>query len=129
MHIATATLVVPTYAEGIDFYVGAVGLDLLADDDQGGGKRWVLVGGTGLSLLLAQAADDRQRARIGDQTGGRVAFFLHTEDFAADHARMSAAGVCFLEEPRHEVYGTVAVFTDPWGTTWDLIQPATQNVT
>lgn len=75
-------------------------------------------------MLLARAADDRQRARVGDQTGGRVAFLLHTDDVAGDHARMTAAGVRFLEEPRHEVHGTVAVSTDPWGTTRDLLQPA-----
>ena len=78
-------------------------------------------GGTG--LLLARAVGE-QAERIGDQAGGRVFLFLHTDDFAGDHARMSAAGVRFLEPPRHEAYGTVAVFEDLYGTKWDLIQPA-----
>lgn len=73
-------------------------------------------------FLLAQAANDTQRAAIGNQTGGRVSFFLKTDDFARDHAAMRAAGVRFLEEPRHEVYGTVAVFADPYGNSFDLIQ-------
>ncbi|NEC51633.1 VOC family protein, partial [Actinospica acidiphila] len=75
-------------------------------------------------LLLARAAGEEQRARVGDQTGGRVGFFLHTDDFARDHARMTAAGVTFLEEPRHEPYGSVAVFQDLYGNRWDLLQPA-----
>ena len=79
-------------------------------------------GGEGAALLLAQAANDEQRAAIGNQTGGRVGFFLKTDDFARDHAAMIAKGVRFLEQPRHEVYGTVAVFADPYGNTWDLIQ-------
>ena len=79
-------------------------------------------GEAGTGLLLARAKDEDQRARIGDQTGGRVGFFLHTDDFARDHARMSAAGVNFLEEPRHEPYGSVAVFEDLYGNRWDLIE-------
>ena len=74
-------------------------------------------------LLLAKAVGDVQAARIGDQTGGRVGFFLHTDDFDGDHARMSAAGVKFLEAPRREVYATVAVFEDLYGNRWDLLQP------
>ncbi len=76
----------------------------------------------GARLLLAKASDPAQAARIGDQTGGRVAFFLETDDFDRDHARMTAAGVTFLEEPRREPYGTVAVFRDLYGNTWDLIE-------
>jgi hypothetical protein len=79
-------------------------------------------GGTG--LLLAVATSDEQRARVGDQAGGRVFLFLHTEDLAADHARMTGAGVHFREAPRHEAYGVVAVFEDLYGTPWDLVQPA-----
>lgn len=81
--------------------------------------------GTGTaSLLLARAKNEAERASVGAQTGGRVGFFLYTEDFAADHARMTAASVRFLEEPRHEVYGSVAVFQDLYGNRWDLLQPA-----
>ncbi len=124
--IAHVSLLVPSYDEGIDFYVGKLGFELVEDTDLGRGKRWVLVGpgGGGSALLLAEPGNERQRARIGDQTGGRVGFFLFTGDFAADHARLKAAGVVFLEQPRHAAYGTVAVFVDPFGNKWDLLQPA-----
>jgi len=120
-------LLVRDYDEAIAFYVERLGFDLTADDDQGGGKRWVVVtpSGGGAGLLLAKAADANQLARIGDQTGGRVGLFLQTNDFAADHARMTAAGVRFAEAPRHEPYGTVAVFEDLYGNSWDLIEPRT----
>lgn len=122
--LALATLLVAEYDAAIAFYVDAVGFTLSRDEDMGGGKRWVVVTTpAGAGLLLARASDDRQAARIGDQTGGRVAFFLETSDFVADHARMSAAGVRFLEPPRVEPYGTVAVFEDPYGNRWDLIEP------
>lgn len=125
MRLALTALLVRDYDAAIDFYVHKVGFDLVEDTDQGGGKRWVVVrppgGGTG--LLLARAVGE-QAARVGDQAGGRVFLFLHTDDFAGDHARMSAAGVRFLEPPRHEAYGSVAVFEDLYGTKWDLIQPA-----
>ena len=122
--LALATLLVRDYDEAITFYVNAVGFTLAEDTDLGAGKRWVVLQTqSGAGLLLAQASDDRQTARIGDQTGGRVAFFLETDDFAADHARMTAAGVRFLEPPRHEPYGTVAVFADLHGNHWDLIEP------
>lgn len=85
----------------------------------------MLVGpGEGTPLLLAQADGPKQTNAIGKQAGGRVAFFLHTDDFARDHARMTAAGVTFRGTPRHEAYGTVAVFEDLYGNPWDLIQPA-----
>jgi catechol 2,3-dioxygenase-like lactoylglutathione lyase family enzyme len=123
--IPHVTLVVRDYDEALRFYVDAVGFELREDTDLGGGKRWLLVGprdgGTG--LLLARASGAEQAARVGDQTGGRVAFFLETTDFAADHARMLAAGVRFLEEPRHEPYATVAVFEDLYGNRWDLLEP------
>lgn len=123
--IGSVTLVVRDYDEAIAFYVGAVGFSLVEDTDLGDGKRWVLVapidGET--TLLLAEATDAQQLARVGDQTGGRVALFLETDDFARDHTRMRAAGVRFLEEPRHEAYGTVAVFEDLYGSRWDLIEP------
>ena len=123
--IATIALVVPDYEAGITFYCGALGFTLIEDTDMGGGKRWVLVepGGGGVRLLLAKAADQRQAAAIGNQTGGRVGFFLETDDFARDHAAFARAGVKFLESPRHEAYGSVAVFEDPFGNKWDLIQP------
>lgn len=118
------TLVVDNYEAALRFYVDVAGFSLTEDMPLGDGKRWVVVQppGPGAALLIAQADGDRQRDRIGDQTGGRVGFFLSTDDFAADYERMSRAGVTFLEEPRHEPYGTVAVFTDPYGNTWDLIQ-------
>ena len=123
--LALSTLVVRDYDEAIAFYVGKLGFILTGDDDMGGGKRWVVVTPPGSQggLLLAKAAGDVQAARIGDQTGGRVGFFLHTDDFDGDHARMSAAGVTFLEAPRREVYATVAVFEDLYGNRWDLLQP------
>jgi catechol 2,3-dioxygenase-like lactoylglutathione lyase family enzyme len=125
MRLTLTALLVRDYDEAIAFYVGKLGFDLTADDDQGAGKRWVVVtpSGGGAGLLLARASGADQQARIGDQTGGRVGLFLQTEDFAADHARMSAAGVRFAEAPRHEPYGTVAVFEDLYGNRWDLIEP------
>ena len=123
--IGSVTLVVRDYDEAIAFYVGAVGFALVEDTDLGDGKRWVLVAPADgeTTLLLARAATRDEASRVGDQTGGRVALFLETEDFAADHARMRAAGVRFVEEPRHEAYGTVAVFEDLYGNRWDLIEP------
>jgi catechol 2,3-dioxygenase-like lactoylglutathione lyase family enzyme len=125
MRLTLTALLVRDYDEAIGFYVGKLGFTLAADVDQGGGKRWVVVtpaaGGAG--LLLAKPTDPAQAARIGDQTGGRVFLFLETDNFDADHARMQAAGVGFLEAPRREPYGTVAVFEDLYGNRWDLIEP------
>ncbi|MET8979636.1 VOC family protein [Streptomyces sp. NPDC004539] len=123
--IALVTLVVDDYDEAIRFYTDALGFRLAEDEPRPDGSRWVVVepGDGGTALLLARAKDDAQSARVGDQTGGRVGFFLHTDDFARDHARMSAAGVTFLEAPRHEPYGSVAVFQDLYGNRWDLLQP------
>ncbi len=123
--IALATLVVADYDEAIAWYTGALGFTLIDDIDQGD-KRWVVVGptdGSAAALLLARASNDEQRARIGNQTGGRVGFFLNTDDFRRDHAAMTARGVTFLESPREEVYATVAVFRDLYGNTWDLLEP------
>jgi uncharacterized glyoxalase superfamily protein PhnB len=105
--------------------VGKLGFELVEDTPMGGDKRWVRVAprGDGAALLLARAATDDQRAAVGRQTGGRVAFFLHTDDFARDHAAMTRAGVTFVEAPRDEPYGRVAVFEDLYGNRWDLIQP------
>lgn len=117
-------LVVPDYDAALAFYVGKLGFDLLEDVDQGT-KRWIRVapaGGGGAALLLARAEGPAQSAAIGNQTGGRVSLFLTTDDFARDHALMTAAGVEFEEPPRQEPYGTVAVWRDPFGNRWDLIE-------
>lgn len=124
--IATIALLVRDYDEAIGFYRDTLGFLLVADTPLGGGKRWVVVapeGGKGAALLLAEASDEAQRERVGDQTGGRVGFFLETDDFARDHALFTERGVCFLEAPRHEPYGSVAVFEDLYGNKWDLIEP------
>lgn len=113
------------YEEAIAFFVEAIGFELLEDTRLDDGKRWVVVGppnGTGASLLLARAADETQAGRVGDQTGGRVGFFLFTDDFDRQHGRMVAAGVRFVEPPRLEPYGTVAVFEDLYGNRWDLME-------
>ncbi|WP_037676710.1 VOC family protein [Streptomyces griseus] len=126
--VALVTLVVDDYDEAIRFCTEALGFHLVEDAPRPDGSRWVVVrpdaGEGGTDVLLARAKDEAQRGRVGDQTGGRVGFFLHTDDFARDHARMLAAGVTFLEEPRHEPYGSVAVFQDLYGNRWDLLQPA-----
>lgn len=123
--IALVTLVVADYDEAIAWYTGKLGFQLLEDIDQGR-KRWVVVGpadGSSAALLLARASDAEQRSRIGNQTGGRVAFFLNTDDFRRDHAAMTERGVQFLEAPREEPYATVAVFRDLYGNTWHLLEP------
>jgi catechol 2,3-dioxygenase-like lactoylglutathione lyase family enzyme len=122
--LSLTALLVADYDDAIDFYVRKVGFDLVEDADMGDGKRWVVVRppGSEAGLLLAKAAGD-QAARVGDQAGGRVMFFLETDDFARDHQRMAAAGVRFAEAPRHEPYGIVAVWEDLYGNRWDLIQP------
>ncbi|MEO7222208.1 MAG: VOC family protein [Devosia sp.] len=126
LRIATVALVVDEYERGIAFYCDVLGLELVADTPLGGGKRWVAVAGSGgARLLLAEADGAEQTAAIGNQTGGRVGFFLETDDFERDHARLIDAGVRFLEAPRHEAYGSVAVFEDPFGNKWDLIEPKT----
>lgn len=124
--LGALTLVVRAYDEAIAWYRDRLGFVLVADTPLGEGKRWVVMrpGEGGSDLLLAEAASPEQVSAIGRQAGGRVFLFLHTTDFAADHARMKAAGVRFIEEPRHEAYGTVAVFEDLYGNRWDLIQPA-----
>ncbi len=121
--IATLALVVPDYDAAIAFYVGLLGFRLIEDLPQPG-KRWVRVAPeAGPALLLARAEGPAQQAAIGNQTGGRVGFFLETDDFAATHAAMLAAGVAFEEEPRREAYGMVAVWRDPFGNRWDLLGP------
>ncbi len=123
VRVTMFTLLVDDYDRGIAFYRDAIGLQLIEDTDMGGGKRWVVLDGGGVRVLLAQAADEAQRAAIGRQTGGRVGFFLATDNFDADHTAFARMGAKFLETPRHEVYGTVAVFEDPFGNKWDLIEP------
>lgn len=126
--LGLVTLLVRDYDEAVTFFVASLGFVVaedtpLADD----GRRWVVVRpagtGRGAALLLARADGAAQTARVGDQLGGRVGFFLETSDFAGDHARMLAAGVRFLEEPRDEAYAIVAVFLDLYGNRWDLLQP------
>jgi catechol 2,3-dioxygenase-like lactoylglutathione lyase family enzyme len=121
--LSLTALLVRDYDEAIDFYVRKVGFELREDTDQGGGKRWIVVGptGGGAGLLLAKPADGKG---VGEQAAGRVFLFLQTDAFDADHARMTAAGVRFLEAPRREAYGAVAVFEDLYGNRWDLIEPA-----
>jgi len=123
--LGLVTYVAREYDEAIGFFVGKLGFTLVEDTDMGGGKRWVVVSaGEGASLLIARADGQQQEASIGNQTGGRVGFFLQTDNFDRDFAEWTARGVKFNEQPRHEVYGTVAVFEDVYGNTWDLIQPA-----
>jgi catechol 2,3-dioxygenase-like lactoylglutathione lyase family enzyme len=123
--LGLVTYVAREYDEAIGFFVGKLGFTLVEDTDMGGGKRWVVVSaGEGASLLIARADGEEQVASVGNQTGGRVGFFLQTDNFDRDFAEWTARGVVFREQPRREVYGTVAVFEDLYGNTWDLIQPA-----
>ena len=128
--LACVTLVVRDYEEAITYFTKLLGFDLLEDTRLSNRKRWVVVGparDTGTRLSLAKAADKEQEVAIGRQAGGRVAFFLETDDFSRDFDTMKARGVKFLETPRREPYGTVAKFQDLYGNYWDLIQ--SQNVT
>lgn len=124
--LSLVTLLVRDYDEALAWYRDRAGFELVEDTDRGDGTRWVVIrpaGSDGTQVLLARASTPEQEARVGDPGGGRVMHFLTTDDFAADHARMLAAGVRFREEPRHEPYGSVAVFEDLYGNAWDLIQP------
>jgi catechol 2,3-dioxygenase-like lactoylglutathione lyase family enzyme len=123
-HLAMLSLLVPDYDAGIAFYISKMGFDLLEDTDLGGGKRWVRVApkGAETAFLLARAVGDEQIAAIGNQGGGRVWLFLQTDDFDRDHATMLAKSIHFEEQPRDEPYGRVAVFCDPFGNRWDLIE-------
>jgi len=125
--LARVALLVRDYDEAIAFFTKSLGFELLEDTAMGNGKRWVVVapkGSAGASLLLARAATPEQQSRVGDQTGGRVSLFLHTDDFWRDYAAMKANGVRFVEEPRQEAFGTAVVFLDLYGNKWDLVQPA-----
>jgi catechol 2,3-dioxygenase-like lactoylglutathione lyase family enzyme len=123
--IAHVAIVVRDYDEAIAYYTNALGFDLVEDTPLGAGKRWVLVrppGSDGTCLLLARAASPEQESRIGNQTGGRVFLFLHTDDFWRDYNAMKTRGVQFIQEPRDEAYGTVVVFVDLFGNKWDLVE-------
>jgi catechol 2,3-dioxygenase-like lactoylglutathione lyase family enzyme len=123
--VSLTTLLVADYNEALAFFVGKLGFQLREDTRLSAEKRWVVVAPeSGGRLLLAKAVDDKQRAAIGMQAGGRVFLFLETDDFARDHSAYVAAGVRFLEEPRIEPYGRVAVFEDLYGNKWDLLGPA-----
>ena len=125
-HLHALAIVVRDYDEAIDWYTRVLGFTLLEDAARGGGKRWVRVappGSSETSLLLAKATTPGQSASIGNQSGGRVFLFLHTDNFARDHAHLQAHGVRFCEQPRYEDYGTVVVFEDLYGNRWDLIEP------
>jgi catechol 2,3-dioxygenase-like lactoylglutathione lyase family enzyme len=121
-HVA---LVVRDYDEALAFFTQALDFRVIEDTVVGEGKRWVLVGppgSHGTSLLLAQASTPEETSRIGDQTGGRVFLFLHTDDFWRDYTEYVARGVVFRREPKEETYGTIAVFEDLYGNLWDLLQ-------
>jgi len=125
LRIPHFTYLVRDYDEAIAWFVDKLGFVLAGDTDLGGGKRWVLLGPKegGVRLLLGKAVTAEQEAVIGHQGGGRVFLFLETDDFARDYAAFMAAGVMFLEAPRHETYGSVAVFEDLYGNRWDLLGP------
>ena len=123
--VGAVALLVPDYQEAIEYFVGTLGFTLVEDTRLSDEKRWVLVSpGSGTSLLLARANGERQRAAIGSQSGGRVFLFLTTDDFWRDYRTYLDRGVEFEEEPRHEEYGTVAVFADRYGNRWDLVEPS-----
>ena len=123
------TLVVRDYDEAISFFRSKIGFELIEDspsvDREGREKRWVLIapaGSCGTRILLAKASSPEEESRIGNQTGGRVFLFLHTDDFWGDYRAMTERGVKFVREPKDEPYGTVAVFEDLYGNKWDLLQ-------
>lgn len=122
--LALVTVVVPDYDVAIAFFTDVLGFALVEDTPVAPGKRWVVLspGGGGADILCARAATAEQAARIGDQAGGRVGFFLETDEFERDYVRFSARGLDFLEAPREESYGLVAKFRDPFGNLWDLLQ-------
>jgi len=122
--LALTALLVRDYDEAIAFYCEALGFRLVEDSDLGDGKRWVVIAGEdGGALLLAQAKKPEELAAVGNQFGGRVGLFAHVDDFGGAMARLIEAGATFEEPPRHEPYGTVAVFRDLYGNRWDLIEP------
>lgn len=127
--IAQIALVVKDYDEAIEFYTQKLHFTLVEDTRLSDIKRWVVVsppGGNSCSLLLAKAANEQQLASVGNQTGGRVFLFLHTDDFWRDYHDMQEKGIRFIREPHEEDYGTVAVFEDLYGNLWDMIEPKTK---
>ena len=130
--IANISLVVDDYDEAIRFYTRKLSFRLVEDTRLTDTKRWVIVappGATECSLLLAKAADEKQRTSIGNQSGGRVFLFLFTDDFWRDYNNMSGKGIRFVRPPKQEEYGLVAVFEDLYGNLWDLLQPNEKNKT
>jgi catechol 2,3-dioxygenase-like lactoylglutathione lyase family enzyme len=122
--IAAVAVLVSDYDQAIAWFTRALRFELLEDSPRGGGKRWVRVAprSGGMALLLARAIGERQQAQVGDQCGGRVFMFLHTDEFDEDIRHMQAEGVRFTEVPRCEDYGRVVVFLDLYGNRWDLIE-------
>jgi len=123
--LSSFALLVPSYEAGIEFYVGRLGFTLMEDTPLSPTKRWVRVAPSETAettILLARAANETQQAAVGNQSGGRVFLFLHTDDFERDYQSFKAKGVRFIEEPRDEPYGRVVVFSDPFGNKWDLIE-------
>ncbi|WP_294318838.1 VOC family protein [uncultured Sphingomonas sp.] len=127
--LSLTALLVDEYDTALSFFVEKLGFELREDTVLGDGKRWVVVAPYGAAggLLLARAVGERQCDAIGDQSGGRVFLFLETDDFARDHLTYTQRGIRFVEAPRREPYGTVAVFEDPYGNRWDLIEPVTRR--
>lgn len=127
--LAHVALVVRDYDEAIAFYTEKLHFRLMEDTKLSETKRWVRVQppGGGCELLLARAANEHQLSRLGDQTGGRVFLFLHTDDFSRDYDNLIKHGIKIIREPSVEEYGTVAVFADLYGNLWDLIGPAQQK--
>jgi catechol 2,3-dioxygenase-like lactoylglutathione lyase family enzyme len=129
--IGLVSLLVRNYEEALAFYVGTLGFSLIEDTpvpEQN--KRWVVVAPPGAvesRLLLARASSPEQAAHVGNQTGGRVFLFLNTDNFDRDYASFKSKGVVFVREPSQQPYGTVAVFQDPFGNLWDLLQPAVRR--
>ncbi|MGI9516353.1 MAG: VOC family protein [Pirellulaceae bacterium] len=126
LKISLTTIVIPDYDVAIAYFVDTLGFHLREDTRVSDEKRWVVVSpgeADSHGILLAKATTDQQRNRVGNQTGGRVAFFLTTDDFDITYNDLRARGVNFCESPRHETYGWVAVFVDMFGNRWDLIQP------
>jgi len=124
--IGAVSLLVRDYEEAIEFYTHALRFDVVEDVPLGGGRRWVLLGPSGpggCRVLLSRAKNEEEARAVGRQAGGRVFLFLHTDDFGRDHREMLRRGVRFVEEPREEEYGTVAVFEDLYGNKWDLLMP------
>ncbi len=125
-HLAQISIVVKDYDEAIEFYTEKLRFKLLEDTQLSETKRWVKVAPPGAKeccLLLAKAANEEQGKHVGNQTGGRVFLFLHTDDFWRDYDRYTQHGIRFIRQPVKEAYGTVAVFEDLYGNLWDLIEP------